>query len=54
MWDDPKLTPGALLGRYKLGALQQHIRAPYLNMLEYAGEAGVHESYGANYPRLRK
>jgi len=55
MWDDPKLTPQARSwADTNWAPLQQHIRAPYLNMLEYAGEAGVHESYGANYPRLRK
>jgi FAD/FMN-containing dehydrogenase len=55
MWDDPKLTAGARAWADKNWApLQQHIRAPYLNMLEHEGEAGVRESYGANYPRLRK
>jgi len=55
MWDDPKLTPQARAwADTNWAPLQQHIRAPYLNMLEYQGETGVHESYGANYPRLRK
>ena len=55
LYDDPKLTADARAWADERWApLQQYIRAPYLNMLEYQGEAGVPESYGANYPRLRK
>ena len=55
MWDDAKLTAETRSWADKTWApLQQHIRAPYLNMLEYEDETGVQESYGANYSRLRK